>query len=50
MAERHVSAGHSTVYLWAIRLLRMLEGAFRIRKRSVRKNWRMDEAYISVKR
>ncbi|MDB5837883.1 MAG: family transposase [Caballeronia sp.] len=49
MAERGVSVDHSTVHRWAIKLLPLLEKAFRRRKRPVGKSWRMDETYIRVK-
>ena len=49
MAERGVSVDHSTVHRWAIKLLPVLEKAFRHRKRPVGKSWRMDETYIRVK-
>jgi putative transposase len=49
MAERGVSVDHSTVRRWAIKLLPVLEKAFRRRKRPVGKSWRMDETYIRVK-
>jgi putative transposase len=49
MAERGVSVDHSTVHRWAIKLLPILEKAFRRRKRPVGKSWRMDETYIKVK-
>ena len=49
MAERGVSVDHSTVHRWAIKLLPVLEKAFRRRKRPVGKSWRMDETYIHVK-
>jgi transposase-like protein len=54
MAERGVSVDHapkevplgdSTVHRWAIKLLPVLEQAFRRRKRPVGKSWRMDETY-----
>ncbi|WP_412524069.1 IS6 family transposase [Burkholderia sp. S-53] len=48
MAERGVSVDHSTVHRWAIKLLPVLEQAFRRRKRPVGKSWRMDETYIKV--
>ncbi|UXU86190.1 IS6 family transposase [Burkholderia sp. S-53] len=48
MAERGVSVDHSTVYRWAIKLLPVLEKAFRRRKRPVGKSCRMDETYIKV--
>jgi putative transposase len=49
MAERGVSVDHSTVHRLAIKLLPVLEKAFRHHKRSVGKSWRMDETYIKVK-
>ncbi len=49
MAERGVSVDHPTVHRWAIKLLPVLEKAFRHRKRPVGKSWRMDETYIRVK-
>jgi hypothetical protein len=49
MAERGVSVDHSTVHRWAIKLLLVLEKAFRRRKRPVGKSWRMNETYIRVK-
>ncbi|MGF6695914.1 hypothetical protein OKW38_000525 [Paraburkholderia sp. MM5496-R1] len=48
-AERGVSVDHSTVHRWAIKVLPVLEKAFRRRKRPVGKSWRMDETYIRVK-
>ncbi len=50
MSERSVSVDHSTVHRGAIKLLPVLEKAFRSRKRSVGRSWRMDETYIRVKR
>ncbi|WP_434666880.1 IS6 family transposase [Paraburkholderia sp. A3BS-1L] len=49
MAERGISVDHSTVHRWAIKLLPVLEKAFRRHKQPVRKSWRMDETYIRVK-
>ena len=49
MAERGVSVDHSTVHRWAIKLLPVLEKAFRRHKQPVGKSWRMDETYIRVK-
>ncbi|SIT47973.1 hypothetical protein BN2475_860030 [Paraburkholderia ribeironis] len=37
------------MHRWAIKLLPVLEKAFRRRKRPVGKSWRMDETYIRVK-
>ncbi|MGF6603048.1 putative transposase [Paraburkholderia sp. GAS448] len=48
MAERGVSVDHSTVHRWALKLLPVLEKAFRSRKRPVGKSWRVDETYIKV--
>jgi transposase-like protein len=49
MAERGISVDHSTVHRWAIKLLPVLEKAFRRCKRPVGRSWRMDETYIQVK-
>jgi transposase-like protein len=49
MAERGTSVDHSTVHRWALKLLPVLEKAFRRRKLPVGKSWRMDETYIRVK-
>ncbi|WNC95008.1 IS6 family transposase [Paraburkholderia sp. FT54] len=49
MAERGASVDHSTVHRWAVKLLPVLEKAFRLRKRPVGRSWRMDETYIRVK-
>jgi putative transposase len=46
MAERGIAVDHSTVHRWAIKLLPVLEKAFRCRKRPVGKSWRVDETYI----
>src|SRR6516164_4402090 len=43
MAERGILVDHSSVHRWAIKLLSVLEKAFRQRKRPVGKSWRMDE-------
>jgi hypothetical protein len=48
MAERGIAVDHSTVHRWALKLLPVLEKAFRRRKRPVGKSWRMDETYIRV--
>jgi transposase-like protein len=47
MAERGIAVDHSTVHRWALKLLPVLEEAFRRRKRPVGKSWRMDETYAS---
>src|SRR6202048_5508290 len=49
MAERGIAVDHSTVHRWAIKLLPVLEKAFRRRKRAVGKSWRMDETYSRIK-
>jgi transposase-like protein len=49
MAERGIDVDHSTVHRWAIKLLPVLEKAFRRRKRPVGKSWRVDETYIKVR-
>jgi transposase-like protein len=49
MAERGISVDHSTVHRWAIKLLPVLEKAFRRSKRKVGRSWRMDETYIKVR-
>ncbi len=49
MAERGIEVNHSTVHRWAIKLLPVLEKAFRRRQRLVGNSWRMDETYILVK-
>lgn len=49
MAERGIAVHHWTVHRWAIKLLPVLEKAFRRHKRPVGKNWRVDETYVKVK-
>ena len=49
MAERGIDVDHSTVHRWAIKVLPVLEKAFRRRKRAVGRSWRMDETYIKVR-
>ncbi len=49
MAERGIEVDHSTVHRWVIKLLPVLEKAFRRRQRPVGNSWRMDETYILVK-
>jgi transposase-like protein len=49
MAERGIEVDHSTVHRWAIKLLPVLEKAFRRRKRPVRRSWRVDETYLKIK-
>lgn len=40
---------HSTLHRWVIRLVPLLDKAFRRRKRTVGRRWRMDETYIKIK-
>ncbi|ENA1737042.1 IS6 family transposase [Yersinia ruckeri] len=49
MAERGIVVDHSTLHRWVIRLVPLLDKAFRRHKRSVERRWRMDETYIKVK-
>jgi transposase-like protein len=49
MAERGISVDHSTIHRWAIKLLPVLEKAFRRHKKTVGRSWRMDETYIKVR-
>jgi transposase-like protein len=49
MAERGIAVDHSTVHRWAIKLLPVLEKAFRRCKHPVGKSWRVDETYVKVK-
>lgn len=49
MAERGILVDHSTVHRWALKLLPVLEKAFRRCKRAVGRSWRMDETYIRVR-
>jgi len=49
VAERGIAVDHSTVHRLAIKLLPVLEKAFRRHKRPVGKSWRMDETYIRIK-
>jgi transposase-like protein len=48
MRERGVFVDHTTVNRWAIKVLPVSAAIFRRRKRSVGRNWRMDETYIKV--
>ncbi len=48
MAERGLAVDHSTVHPWALKVLPLLEKAFRRHKRPVGRSWRMDETYIRV--
>lgn len=43
MAERGIAVEHSKLHRWVIRLVPLLDKAFRRHKRSVGRRWRMDE-------
>ena len=45
MAERGISVDHSTVHRCAIKVLPVLEKAFRRHKKAVGRSWRIDETY-----
>lgn len=49
MAERVIIVDHSTLHRWVIRLVPLLDKAFRRHKRTVGRRWRMDETYIKIK-
>jgi putative transposase len=49
MAERGIVVDHSTLHRWVIRLVPLLNKAFRRHKRSLGCRWRMDETYIKIK-
>jgi putative transposase len=49
MGERGIRVDHSTLHRWVIRLVPLLDKAFRRRKRPVGYRWRMDETYIRVR-
>lgn len=49
MAERGIVVDHSTLHRWVIRLVPLLDKAFRRHKRAVGRRWRMDETYIKVR-
>lgn len=49
MAERGITVDHSTLHRWIIRLVPLLDKAFRRHKRAVGRRWRMDETYIRVR-
>lgn len=50
MAERGIVVDHSTLHRWVIRLVPLLDKAFRRLKRTVGRRWRMDETYIKSQR
>ncbi|WP_447873278.1 IS6 family transposase [Serratia fonticola] len=49
MAERGIVLDHSTLHRWVIRLVPLLDKAFRRHKRTLGRRWRMDETYIKIK-
>ena len=49
MAERGIHVDHSTLHRWVIRLVPLLDKAFRRHKRHPGRRWRMDETYIKIK-
>ncbi|EFR2683607.1 IS6 family transposase [Salmonella enterica] len=49
MAERGIIVNHSTIHRWIIRLVPVLDKAFRRHKYAVGRRWRMDETYIRVR-
>jgi putative transposase len=49
MAERGIIVDHSTLYRWVIRLVPLLDKAFRRHKHPMGRRWRMDETYIKIK-
>jgi putative transposase len=49
LAERGMDVDHSSVHRWVIKLVPLLEKAFRKHKRPVGRSWRMDEIYVKLK-
>ncbi len=49
IAERGIIVDHSTLHRWVVRLVPLLDKAFRRHQRSVGRRWRMDETYIKIK-
>ena len=54
MQERALFVDHSTIHRWIVKLVPVLEEAFRKRKRkrgigAVGKSWRLDETYIKIR-
>ncbi|SIT52211.1 transposase (fragment) [Paraburkholderia piptadeniae] len=49
MAERGISVDHSTGHRSTIKVLPLLEKAFRRNKRAVWRSWRMDETHTKVR-
>ena len=48
MQQRGVLVDHSSVHLWALKILPVMAHIFRRRKRPVGTSWRMHETYIKV--
>ncbi len=48
VAERGIAIDHSTLHRWVIRVVPLLDKAFRRHKPSVGRRWRMDETYIKI--
>lgn len=49
MTERGIVVDYSTLHRWVIRLVPLLDKAFRRHKCRVGRRWRMDETYIKIK-
>lgn len=49
MAERGIVVDHSTLHRWVIRLVPLLDKAFRLHKRALGRWWRVDETHIKIK-
>ena len=49
MAERGIHVDHSTLHRWVVRLVPLLDKAFRRHKRHPGRRWRMDETYIKIR-
>lgn len=49
MAERGIVVDHSTLHRWVIRLMPLLDKAFRLHKRHPGRRWHMDETYIKIR-
>lgn len=48
LEELGADVDHSTVQKWAINYAPQLEQAFRKRKQTVWRSWKMDETYIKI--
>ena len=48
MDERGIIVDHSTLHRWVVRLVSLLDKAFRRHKRAVGLRWRVNETYIRV--